>query len=292
MKLGLRIAVNTLAGAEQGVPALLKLFDAYQIEASFFFATGADTSGRLLDRARQPWYPHLPLKSRLYGLLLPAPWISEKAAKIMRSVAGAGHETGILCHDRGTWIEHLAHADEAWTGKQFTQAIDAYTSLFGEAPKSMASAGWQTNPHLLRLQQQAGFEYACDVRGKSAFIPRLQNVESSCPQLPTTLPTLGELLSQGGDISVDNVHEYLYAESQHILPNGHIYACDAEMEGITYLPVLEKLLVMWRNMGEGIQPLRSFIDEETRSHLDKHQIGWDNHSYPKVYQATQSIKLV
>ena len=290
MKLGLRVAVNTLVGAEQGVPALLKLFDEYQIQASFFFATGADKSGRLLDRVKQPWYPHLPLTSRLYGLVLMPPQISREAAEIMRSVAAAGHETGILCHDRARWIKGLAYADERWTRTELNRAIHDYFSVFGYQPKSMASAGWQTNPHLIRLQQEMGFDYACDVRGKSAFIPVLQDIESSCPQLPTTLPTLGELLNQGGDITLKNVHEYLYAESQHILPYGHVYACDAEMEGMTYLPVMEKLIVMWRNMEEGIQPLQTFIEGEKKAHLNKHQIGWDTHSEAKVYHATQSIQ--
>lgn len=290
MKIGLRIAVNTLVGAERGVPALLKLFDEYQIQASFFFATGADNSGRLFDKARQPWYPHLPLKSRLYGLLLIPPQISRKAAGIMRSVADAGHETGILCHDRSRWIKEIAYADEASTSAELELAISSYATVFGEKPKSMASAGWQTNPYLIRLQQAAGFDYACDVRGKSAFFPVLQDVESSCPQLPTTLPTLGELLLQGGDINLNNVHEYLYAESLHILPFGHVYACDAEMEGLSYVSVMEKLLVMWRNMEEGIQPLQNFIDASNRANLSKHQIGWSNDHVGSVYQATQSLR--
>jgi peptidoglycan/xylan/chitin deacetylase (PgdA/CDA1 family) len=285
----LRIAVNTLVGAVQGVPALLRLFDEYQVKASFFFATGADKSGRLIHRTQQPWYPHLPLRSRLYGLLLMPPQIASEAAEVMRAVAAAGHQTGILCHDRARWLKGVAHADEAWTRNEFQKAVDCYTSVFGDQPSCMASAGWQTNPHLLRLQQAQGFDYTCDVRGKSAFLPVLQGVESSCPQLPTTLPTLSELLKQGGAITQQNVHEYLYAESQHILPHGHIYACDAEMEGITYLNVMEKLLVMWRGMDEGIQPLNAFLDEKNRAQLKKHQIGWSDEMTGEVYQATQSL---
>ncbi|MCG8056780.1 MAG: hypothetical protein AB2688_15830 [Candidatus Thiodiazotropha taylori] len=290
MKLGLRIAVNTLVGAVQGVPALLELFDQYQIKASFFFATGPDISGRLTNRSQQPWYAHLPLSSRLYGLLIKPPSIVEEAGKRLLAVAAAGHETGILCHDRGRWLKGLAHADEAWTRKELLKAVDSYTDLFGSRPNCMASAGWQTNPHLLCLQQELGFDYASDVRGKSAFLPLLQNIQSSCPQLPTTLPTISELLRQGGEINLQNVHEYLYAESQHILPHGHIYACDAEVEGITHLDVLEKLLVMWRNLDEGIQPLHAFLDEQNRAQLKKHLIGWSNEMTGEVYQATQSLQ--
>ncbi|MCG8017994.1 MAG: polysaccharide deacetylase family protein [Candidatus Thiodiazotropha sp. 'RUGA'] len=290
MKLGLRIAVNTLVGAVKGVPALLELFDQYQIKASFFFATGPDKSGRLTNRSQQPWYAHLPLRSRLYGLLIKPPLIVEEAGKKLLAVAAAGHETGILCHDRGHWLNRLAHADEAWTRSELLKSVDSYTDLFGRRPNCMASAGWQTNPYLLALQQELGFDYASDVRGKSAFVPLLQNVESSCPQLPTTLPTISELLRQGGEINLQNVHEYLYAESQHILPHGHIYACDAEVEGITHLDVLEKLLVMWRNLDEGIQPLHAFLNGQNRAQLKKHLIGWSNEMTGEVYQATQSLK--
>ncbi|MCG7871153.1 MAG: polysaccharide deacetylase family protein [Candidatus Thiodiazotropha lotti] len=290
MKLGLRIAVNTLVGAIQGVPALLKLFDQYQVKASFFFATGPDKSGRLINKSQQPWYPHLPLNSRLYGVLLKPPQIVDEAGDRMRAVAAAGHETGILCHDRGRWLKGLAHADEAWTRSELLKAVDRYTDLFGNRPSCMASAGWQSNPHLLRLQQELGFDYASDVRGKSAFLPLLQNIESSCPQLPTTLPTISELLRQGGEINLQNVHEYLYAESQHILPHGHIYACDAEVEGIAHLDVLEKLVVMWRNLDEGIQPLHAFLDEQNRAQLKTHLIGWSNEMTGEIYQATQSLK--
>ncbi|MEW8625037.1 MAG: hypothetical protein AB2551_04740 [Candidatus Thiodiazotropha sp.] len=290
MKLGLRIAVNTLVGALQGVPALLKLFDQYQVKASFFFATGPDKSGRLVNQSQQPWYPYLPLTSRLYGLLLMPPQIAGEAGEMMRAAAAAGHETGILCHDRSRWLKDLAHADEAKTRNELLKAVDSYVSVFGDQPGCMASAGWQTNPHLLCLQQELGFDYACDVRGKSAFLPLLQGVESKCPQLPTTLPTLSELFKHGGEITRENVHEYLYAESQHILPHGHIYACDAEMEGIAHLDVLEKLLVMWRNMDEGIQPLHTFLDEHNRAQLSKHLIGWSDETTGEVYQATQSLK--
>ena len=289
MKLGLRICVNTLSGAVRGVPALLRLLDDYQIRASFFFATGADKSGRSTDRPRQPWYPHLDLASRLYGIVLRPPRIARRAAEIMRSVAAAGHETGILCDDRVQWLKSMAHADQAWTRHELGQAIDAYQQVLGDKPKSMAAAGWQINPYLLQLQQVAGFDYACDVRGKTAFFPHLQGIESTCPQLPTTLPTLGELLQQGGEINIENVHEYLYAESQHILPQGHVYSCDAEMEGMVYLSVMEKLLVMWRGRDGGIRPLREFIDDETRHRLKQHQVGWAQDPTGKVYHATQSV---
>jgi peptidoglycan/xylan/chitin deacetylase (PgdA/CDA1 family) len=291
MTVGLRVCVNTLRGARLGVPALLRLFDEYKIRASFFFATGKDKSGRRIGHTLQPWYPDLDLVSRLYGIALPPPVIHRRAADAMRSAKSSGHETGILCHDRSRWLENLAHADAGWTRQELNRSIEAYTGVMGEKPQCMAAAGWQINPHLLALQQMNGFRYASDVRGKTIFYPRLQDVESNCPQIPTTLPTLSELLSQGGDITSENVHEYLYAESQHILPHGHVYSCNAEMEGMVHLPLMEKLVVMWKGISGDIQPLGQLIEGMDLSRLPRHQAGWAAEQTGKIYYATQSVAL-
>jgi undecaprenyl phosphate-alpha-L-ara4FN deformylase len=51
------------------------------------------------------------------------------------------------------------------------------------------------NRHALRLTQRLGFCYASDCRGKFPFIPVIDGEIVLCPQLPTTLPTLDELLA-------------------------------------------------------------------------------------------------
>jgi peptidoglycan/xylan/chitin deacetylase (PgdA/CDA1 family) len=291
MKVALRVCVNTLHGALVGVPALLQLFDEYKVRASFFFATGADKSGRRIGHILQPWYSTLNFTSRLYGIALRPPLIHRRAAATLRSVATAGHETGILCHDRAGWLDTIAHADQSWTQQELNRAMEAYTTLFAEKPKYMAAAGWQINPHLLALEQSNGFSYASDVRGKSIFYPSLQGVASNCPQIPTTLPTLSELLTQVKDVTKENIHEYLYAESQHILPQGHVYSCDAEMEGITYLPLMEKLIVMWKAMPGGIQTLGQLLEDVTLGQLPRYQVGWAPEQSGEVHYATQSLQL-
>jgi len=292
MKIGLRVCVNSLQGAFKGVPNLLRLFEAYQVQASFFFAMGADLSGRgWRSRCLQPWYPHLDLSSRLYGLLLPPPNISRRAAAEMRSVASAGHETGLLCHDRHAWVIQAAYADEAWTREQVTRGVEAFDGVFQQPPKVFAAAGWQVNPHLLQLEQTLALDYASDVRGKSAFLPVLQGVASSCVQLPTTLPVLGDLLRAGGGVTPENAHEYLYAESQYIPSHGHVYSLDAEMEGMKYLPLMEKLLVMWRGYGEGLATLGELMGEIDRDTLGRHQIGWSQEETGDCHVGTQSVPV-
>jgi undecaprenyl phosphate-alpha-L-ara4FN deformylase len=116
-------------------------------------------------------------------------------------------------------------------------------------------------------------------------------VESRCPQLPTTLPTLADLLRRGGEITKDNVHEYLYADSQYILPHGHIYTTNAEMEGMAFLPLMEKLMVMWKGFGGGLTTLGSLYESVDRRTLCRHQVGWSQEVTLDYHVATQAMPL-
>jgi peptidoglycan/xylan/chitin deacetylase (PgdA/CDA1 family) len=290
VKIGLRICVNSLQGALQGVPNLLRLFDEYKIRASFFFALGPDRSSRLCrSHALQPWRHSGSLASRLYGTLQPLPLMATQAAEIMRSVDAAGHETGLLSYDPVRWLDKAAFAGEAWTREQVMQAVAAYEQVFQKRPQCHAAAGWQLNPHLLQLEQELDFAYASDVRGQTAFLPQLQGVASACPQIPTTLPVLLALLKAGREVTTENVHEYLYAESQYVLPQGHVYSLDAEMEGITFLPLMEKLVVMWKGYGEGLTTLGALHEAIDMTRLKRHQVGWSQEEGLENYMARQSL---
>lgn len=292
MKIGLRICVNSLQGALQGVPSLLRLLDEYKIRASFFFAVGPDRSGRFLRRnPLQPWQSQLSLASRLYGTLLLPPDLSQRASDSMRAVEAAGHEVGLLACDRYAWVTKAAFADEVWTEREVTRGIEGFAKVFGKPPKAFAAAAWQVNPHLFKLEQELGFQYASDIRGKSMFLPVLREVESDCPQVPTTLPTLEDLLKQGGDINEENVHEYLYAESQYILPHGHVYSLNAEMEGMAFLPLMEKLIVMWKGFGEGLTTLGDIYASVDSASLSRHQVGWSQEMTQDYHVATQAVRL-
>ena len=82
--------------------------------------------------------------------------------------------------------------------------------MFGVKPQVHGAAGWQMNEAALALEEELGFDYASDTRGEAPFVPLLSRGRSAarCPQLPTTLPTLDELIGVDG-ITVDNVHQAL-----------------------------------------------------------------------------------
>ena len=82
MRIALRVDVGTLRGTLEGVPALLRLFDRYQVRATFLFNLGPDHTGRALRRAFRSGFlsksrPSVVgdhgLKALLYGTLLPGP---------------------------------------------------------------------------------------------------------------------------------------------------------------------------------------------------------------------------
>ncbi len=90
--------------------------------------------------------------------------------------------------------------------------------------------------------------YCSDTRGTHPFIPLLANGQTSCPQLPTTLPTLDELIGADG-IDTANVADAVLAMTAQPSANGHIYTLHAELEGMKLAPVFERLLSGWQRQG-------------------------------------------
>ncbi len=300
MRIALKVDVDTLRGTLEGVPALLRLFDAYKVRATFFFSLGPDNTGRALRRIFRPGFlakvrrtsvaSHYGLKTLLYGTLLPAPDIGRRAADVVRSVAEAGHEVGVHCYDHTKWQDYVAHQDEAWTQTEMERATEAFQRIFGDLPKAHGAAGWQINPYAIALEERMGFDYASDTRGKTAFLPMLQGVRSACPQIPTTLPTLDELIGRDG-VTAENAHELLFAESQYVLPQGQVYTLHAELEGMKLQRVMEKLLIMWRGGQGELRALGDVYRELDLARLPTHQVGWGEVPGRSGFLAMQGVPV-
>jgi peptidoglycan/xylan/chitin deacetylase (PgdA/CDA1 family) len=299
MRIALKVDVDTLRGTLEGVPALLRLFDTYGVKATFLFSVGPDHTGRALRRIFRPGFlakvrrtsvaSHYGLKTLLYGTLLPGPDVGRRGAEVMRSAAEAGHEVGVHCYDHIKWHDYVPYRDEAWTQTEMERAAEAFLRIFGELPKVHGAAGWQVNPHALALEERMGFDCASDTRGKSAFFPVLQGIRSGCPQIPTTLPTLDELIGRDG-ITAENAHQFVFAESQYVLPQGQVYTLHAELEGMKLLSVMERLLVMWRSQGE-LRTLGQVYRELDLSRLPTHQVGWGELPGRSGYLAMQGLPV-
>jgi len=280
-KLALKIEVNTYRGTRVGVPRLVEALKRHQVQASFYFTLGKDHTGRAIKQIFRPGFlgkasrisvwEHYGLKTLLYGTLLPAPDIGRKCADIMRSVRDAGFEVGIHSYDPIRWQENIAAADSEWTKREMQRAVDRFTEIFGMASKSHAAAGWQLNRHALRLMQHFGFNYTSDTRGTHPYIPTWNAEIIACPQLPTTLPTLDELINRDG-ITLENVAQHLLQLTKNPPPNGHVFTLQAEFEGGKWLPVFEQLLDGWKAQGYDIVSLRLYADGLPAS-LPRHEIA-------------------
>jgi peptidoglycan/xylan/chitin deacetylase (PgdA/CDA1 family) len=267
-QLALKIDVDTYRGTREGVPRLVDVLQRYNAQATFFFTLGPDHMGRAIKRVFRPGYlskvsrmsvvEHYGIKTLLYGTLLPAPDIGRKCADIMRSVRDAGFETGIHCYDHIRWQDHVADKDEAWTRRELKRAVDRYTEIFGEKPHAHAAAGWQMNRHALRMMQHLGFAYSSDTRGAQPCIPTWNAEIVNCPQLPTTLPTLDELINRDG-ITLDNIAQHVLRMTETEQPCGHVFTLHAELEGGKWMPVFEQLLAGWQAQGYELVAMRQYL---------------------------------
>ncbi len=191
----------------------------------------------------------------MYGTLLPRPDIGRRAADTMRMARDEGFETGIHCWDHVRWQDGIATADAAWTAREMKLAWDRYTDVFGEAPRVHGAAGWQMNVHSLRLTQRMGFEYCSDGRGTHPHLPFWNAEPIRCPQFPTTLPTLDEMIGLDG-VSSTNVADRLLGMTEAPKETGHVFTLHAELEGMRFVPVLEQLLGGWKAQGWQLGSLR------------------------------------
>ena len=280
-QLALKIDVDTYRGTREGVPRLVEVLQRYNAQATFFFSLGPDHTGRAIKRVFRPGFigkvsrtsvvEHYGIKTLLYGTLLPSPDIGMKCADIMRMVKVAGFETGIHCYDHISWQDYVANKDGKWTRRELQLAVDRYTEIFGEAPHAHAAAGWQMNRHALRLMQQFGFDYSSDTRGTHPFIPTWQAEIIACPQLPTTLPTLDELMNRDG-ITLDNIAEHILKLTAEPSATGHVYTLHAELEGGKWLPVFEQLLQGWQAQGYELVAMRQYLKGLDVATLPHHEV--------------------
>lgn len=251
MLLALKVEVHSVRGAQEGVPRLLELMERSGAQATFFLSLGPDRGGWL---------------SRLSP-----PEIGRRCAEVLRRVEAAGHEAGVSAWDAGRWRERVEDADPAWTEDEMRRAVARFQELFGHGPKAHAAPGWQTNRQALRLTQRLGFDYASDCRGSHPFVPVHRGEIIACPQLPTTLPTLEELMA-GEGIAAEALPERLLALTAAAPQTGHVFSLRAEREGMDFAPPFERLLAGWRDQGYTLAGTGALFATLDAKHLPREEV--------------------
>jgi peptidoglycan/xylan/chitin deacetylase (PgdA/CDA1 family) len=264
VQIALKIDVDTLRGTREGVPALVRALQHANAGATFLFSVGPDHTGRAIRRvfrkgfigkvSRTSVLEHYGLRTLLYGTLLPGPDIGRRAGAQMRAARDAGFEVGVHCYDHVAWQDFVARRDAAWTERQMRLALERFEAVFAAAPRVHGAAGWQMNEAALALEEQLGFVYASDTRGTAPFVPLIAGRRGRVPQLPTTLPTLDELIGLDG-VTADNVHERLLERTREPDRASHVFTLHAELEGMKLLPVLTRLLGGWLAQGHELVSL-------------------------------------
>jgi peptidoglycan/xylan/chitin deacetylase (PgdA/CDA1 family) len=281
LKLALKIDVDTYHGTRDGIPQLLKMLDHHQARATFLFSLGPDHTGRAIRRvfrrgflqkvSRTSVVSNYGIKTLLYGTLLPGPDISRRCASLLRSVRDAGHEVGIHTNDHVEWQDRVATASEAWTRREMQRAGERFETVFGEAAKTHGAAGWKMNAHAYRLTAEMGFRYCSDTRGTHPFTPVVEGQSIACPQLPTTLPTLDELIGNDG-LDESNVAQHLLKLTAQPPVSGHVYTLHAELEGNRLSPVFDALLTGWRTQGYTLTAMQDYAQALDLAALPKHVV--------------------
>lgn len=270
--LTLKIDADTYRGTREGVPNLVRMLARHEARATFLFSLGPDHTGWALRQIFRPGFfgkvsrtsvvEHYGLKTLMYGVLLPAPDIGKTCTAQMRAVRDAGFECGIHTWDHRVWQDNVQHKDAAWTQQVMQRSFDRFTDIFGAPPATHGAAGWQMNRHALERLDALGIAYASDGRAPLADSGALADPAAgphrlqidgrtlNCIQLPTTLPTLDELLgrSVGGRlVTADNAADLLLELTAR--PRDHVFTLHAELEGQKLAPIFEQLLRGWRAQG-------------------------------------------
>ena len=252
----LKVDVDTHVGLRDGAPRLLELFARHGVRASWFVAMGPDRTGRAVARAfRQPGFlakmlrsraPSLyPLSTMLRGTLLPSVPIVASQPERLRGIEAAGHEVGVHGYDHVRWHDALPRLTLDEVRAQLAPATDLFASVLGRRPVGFAAPGWQCTGNSLRVVDELGYRYRSDTRGTRPYRPRADGYRSSIPEIPTTLPTLDEVIGAAGRTAEELARAY----QDWIIPEElNVHTIHTEVEGGPYLEQLDRLLSWVKNL--------------------------------------------
>lgn len=278
----LKIDVDTLRGTREGVPNLGRLLDQYAARATFLFSLGPDHTGWALRRVFRPGFlkkvsrtsvvEHYGLKTLMYGVLLPGPDIGREAVSEMRAIHEAGFECGIHTWDHVYWQDNVRARDRDWTVAQMQQSHARFIEIFGAPPVTHGAAGWQMNGHAFEQIDAWGMRYASDGRGHTPYIPVLDGRTLTHVQMPTTLPTLDEVLGVAG-VDESNVAAHLLKHTENN-PHDQVFTLHAELEGQKLAPVFGQLLAGWRAQGHVFATMGDYHAALDRATLPTYPVTW------------------
>jgi undecaprenyl phosphate-alpha-L-ara4FN deformylase len=257
--------VDTLQGYLEGVPRLLRVLDRAGVRATFCCAMGPDCSGRAIWRIfrhrgflSKMWRTRKALsvsfRTKLYGTLLRPPLIASEHPQPMRDAEAAGHEVIPHGWDHIAWHDHLAHWDIDRTRHELGLACRAFERVIGKQCRAFAAPGWQATDRSLLCEEEMGLVYSADTRGWAPFYPLVEGRALKVVQLPTTLPTLDEIIGRPdlrGHAPMDYLADLIRRPPGALASSApvHVYTGHTEIEGARWADTFGSLIAALKDDG-------------------------------------------
>ncbi len=274
LRLAIKVDVDTDRGTREGVPPLAEALRAAGCPATFLFSLGPDNTGKAVRRIFRPGFlqkigrtnvaGNYGLRTLLSGTLLPAAMIAKRNEGVLRAVRGQGFAVGIHCWDHFAWQDYLEKWDLEKTHDEFAKAAAEFERVFGVKPGTAGAPGWQANANSFRVYDEFELLYGSDTRGPQPFFPRVGHETFRTLQIPTTLPTLDELLGRP-EYPMEKIVAH-YRELLKEAPDGyvHVHTIHAELEGQRYLDLFKALLAAAKAAGVEFAALEEVAQEILR----------------------------
>jgi peptidoglycan/xylan/chitin deacetylase (PgdA/CDA1 family) len=128
------------------------------------------------------------------------------------------------------------------------------------------------NEHAFEQIDAWGMRYASDGRGHSPYRLVVDGTTLEHVQLPTTLPTLDELIGVNG-CDESNVAQRLLAATEHS-PQDQVFTLHAELEGQKLAPIFERLLAGWHAQGHTFATMGDYYAALDRDQLPSYPVTW------------------
>jgi undecaprenyl phosphate-alpha-L-ara4FN deformylase len=256
VRLALKVDVDTDRGTRLGVPSLAADCAEFGAPACFLFSLGPDQTGRAIRRVFRPGFfskvsrtsvvQVYGLRTLLNGTLLPAPHIGRRNFTEMRRIRDAGFEVGIHCYNHYRWQDFMQRMDLAAVREEFVAAQAEFLRIFGSEAQTAGAAGWQSNANSREVYDEAGLLYSSDTRGTRPFFPRIGAKVYRTLEIPSTLPTLDELMGrpQFPDSAIA-VHLLSLLDPARL----NVFTLHAEIEGMGRRWIFREFLAACRKSG-------------------------------------------
>ncbi|MGE8355649.1 MAG: hypothetical protein ACN6N0_04530 [Microvirgula sp.] len=277
--IALKVDIHTRVGLTAGAVALAGLFREQGAGATFYLSLGPDRAGKV---PLAEWFAHggvkprahLPFLTRQNGRLWPGPDMGRAVRKCLQALQGDGFELGLKAWDQAAWRKESTDADAEWTRKALERAITGFTRLTGAAPQTLAAPGWHGNWSAVRQSQGLGIHFSSDARGREPFIPVQRAEIVAVPQLPTTLPTLDEVLAESHGDQTQAIERILNLTSTP-RRHGHVFSLNAEADGRKLLQMVGLLLSGWQRQGWSCVSLGDLAATLDLSRLPHSELVWE-----------------